>query len=72
MSQWLPIADLAQKVQAGELTAVALVEQALATIDSQQEFKAIIVTLAERARRRAQAIDAAIKAGQSAGRHHKW
>ena len=68
MSQWLPIADLAQKVQAGELTAVALVEQALATIAAKQEFKAIIVTLSERARTRAQAIDATIKAGQSAGR----
>lgn len=68
MSQWLPIAELAKKVQAGELSAAALVEQSFATIAQKEEFKAIIVTLPERARSRAQAIDAAIKAGQPAGR----
>jgi aspartyl-tRNA(Asn)/glutamyl-tRNA(Gln) amidotransferase subunit A len=68
MSQWLPIAELAQKVLAGELSAEALVEQSLATIAGKDEFKAIIVTLPERARARAQAIDAAVKAGRPIGR----
>lgn len=65
---WLPIADIAAKVQAGELTAAAMVEQALATIEEKQEYNAIIATTAERARERAAAIDAAVKNGENAGR----
>ncbi|HEV7455049.1 MAG TPA: amidase, partial [Candidatus Saccharimonadales bacterium] len=68
MSQWLPIADLAAKVQAGELKASDLVEQALRTIDQKQEYNAIIATTAERARERAASIDAAAKNGQPVGR----
>lgn len=65
---WLPIADIAAKVQAGELTAAAMVEQALASIEEKQEYNAIIATTAERARERAAAIDAAVKNGENAGR----
>lgn len=68
MSQWLPIAELAAKVQAGELTATELVEQALKTIEEEKEFNAIIATTAERARKRAAEIDAAVKDGKKIGR----
>jgi aspartyl-tRNA(Asn)/glutamyl-tRNA(Gln) amidotransferase subunit A len=68
MSQWLPIAELAAKVRAGELEAVALVEQALRTIQEKAEYNAIISVTAERARERAASIDAAIKNGQEAGK----
>ncbi|MET0779467.1 MAG: Asp-tRNA(Asn)/Glu-tRNA(Gln) amidotransferase subunit GatA [Candidatus Saccharimonadales bacterium] len=68
MSQWLPIVELAAKVQAGELKASDLVEQALRTIDEKKEYNAIIATTAERARTRAASIDAAAKNGQPVGR----
>ena len=65
---WLPIAEIAAKVQAGELKAVDLVEQALSAIEEKQEYNAIIATTAERARERAAAIDAAVKNGETIGR----
>lgn len=65
---WLPIADIATKVRAGELSAVDMVEQALAAIEAKKEYNAIIVTTAERARERAAHIDAAVKNGQNPGR----
>jgi aspartyl-tRNA(Asn)/glutamyl-tRNA(Gln) amidotransferase subunit A len=68
MSQWLPIAEMAAKVQAGNLSAVDLVEQALSTIEDKKAFNAIIATTAERARERAANIDAAVKNGQQVGR----
>lgn len=68
MSQWLPIAELAAKVAAGELKATDLVEQALRTIEEKKEYSAIIATTAERARERAASIDAAVKNGQPTSR----
>ena len=68
MSQWLPIAELARQVTAGELSASALVDKALATIAANQDYQAIIAIIPERARSRAKAIDAAVKAGQPVGR----
>lgn len=65
---WLPIAEIAAKVQSGELSAVDLVEQSLAAIEDKKEYNAIISTVAERARERAANIDAAIKNGKKAGR----
>jgi aspartyl-tRNA(Asn)/glutamyl-tRNA(Gln) amidotransferase subunit A len=65
---WPSIAELAAKVKAGKLTATELVEQALAEIDKKQEFQAILSTTAERARKRAAAIDAAVKNGEPVGR----
>ncbi len=67
-SQWLPIKELAAKVQLGELTAAALVEQALKTIADKQEYNAIIATTEVRARERAASIDAAVKNGEQVGR----
>lgn len=66
-SQWLPIAEIAAKVQSGELKAVDLVETALKTIEEKSEFKAIIVTTTERARARAIAVDAGDNKGRLAG-----
>lgn len=68
MSQWLPIKELAAKVQAGELKAADLVERALKIIEDKKEFDAIIITIADRARERAAAIDAAIQKGENVGR----
>lgn len=64
---WLPVADIAAQVQAGKLTAVDLVEQALAAIAEKSEYEAIITTTVERARERAAHIDAAIKNGEKVG-----
>lgn len=68
MGQWLSIADIAARVQKGELKAADLVEQALSTIEAKKEYDAIIVTTAERARERAAAIDAAVKNGEQVGK----
>ncbi|HSX34823.1 MAG TPA: Asp-tRNA(Asn)/Glu-tRNA(Gln) amidotransferase subunit GatA [Candidatus Saccharimonadales bacterium] len=68
MSQWLPIAELAAKVRAGELEAVDLVEQALRTIQEKAEYNAIISVTADRARERAASIDAAVKEGKEVGK----
>lgn len=68
MSQWLSIAELASKVQAGELKAVDLVEQSLKTIADKSEYQAIIATLDSAARERAQSIDAQIAKGDAVGR----
>lgn len=64
---WLPVADIADQVQAGKISAVAMVEQALRTIEEKSEFDAIIATIAERARGRAAHIDAAVKNGERVG-----
>lgn len=68
MSAWLPIAEIAEKVQKGELLAADLVEKALAAIAGHAEYKAIIATLAERARERAASVDAAVKNKHKVGR----
>jgi aspartyl-tRNA(Asn)/glutamyl-tRNA(Gln) amidotransferase subunit A len=65
---WLPIAEIASKVQAGELQAVDLVEQALAAIEEKKDYNAVIATTATRARERAASIDAAVKNGEQIGR----
>jgi Asp-tRNA(Asn)/Glu-tRNA(Gln) amidotransferase A subunit family amidase len=64
MMSWLPIAEIAAKVQSGELSALDMVEKSLATIEEKKEYNAIIATTAERARERAVHIDAAIKKGE--------
>lgn len=68
MAAWEPIADIASKVQAGELKAVDLVERSLAAIAEHESFKAIIAVTAERASHRAADIDAKVAAGENAGR----
>ncbi|MCA9325031.1 Asp-tRNA(Asn)/Glu-tRNA(Gln) amidotransferase subunit GatA [Candidatus Saccharibacteria bacterium] len=68
MSQWPAIADIAAAVQAGKMSATENVEKALKTIADKAEYKAIIVTLDENARRRAAEIDERIKKGENVGR----
>lgn len=65
---WLPIAEIADKVAKGELKAADLVERSLKVIEDKKEFDAIIATTADRARERAAAIDSAVKSGEKAGR----
>lgn len=66
-SQWLPIADMAAKVQSGQLKARALVEQALKTIAEKKEYDAVISVLEKRALERADAIDNEVQSGNTVG-----
>jgi aspartyl-tRNA(Asn)/glutamyl-tRNA(Gln) amidotransferase subunit A len=66
-SQWLPIAEIAAKVQAGELKAVDLVNQSLKTIAANKEYDAIIVTTEKRACERAAKVDSGEITGRLAG-----
>lgn len=68
MSQWLPIAEIAAKVQTGGLKATELVEQSLKTITDKAEYQAIIATTESRARERAAEIDARVAKGEKIGR----
>ncbi len=68
MSQWLAIADIAAKVNAGELKAADLVAQSLKTIADKAEYNAIIATLDDTAKKRAQEIDAHVATGKNVGR----
>src|SRR3990167_9406426 len=68
MGQWSSIADIAKKIQAGELKAKALVEQALAAIEDKSEYDAIISTTSERALQKASKIDEQVAGGHKVGR----
>ena len=68
MGAWLAIREIAAKVEAGELKAADLVEQALLTIADKKDFDAILWTLTDRARERAQQIDERVKKGEGVGR----
>jgi len=65
---WLSISDIAVKVQTGELKAIDMVEKSLSLIDENKDYDAIIVTLEDRARRRAIEIDEAVAGGDRVGR----
>lgn len=67
MAVWESIADIAAKVQRGELRASDLVEKSLAAIEESKEFNAIIVSTADRARERAKQVDAGDNKGRLAG-----
>jgi aspartyl-tRNA(Asn)/glutamyl-tRNA(Gln) amidotransferase subunit A len=67
-SQWLPIADIAAKVQAGELKAVDLVKKSLQTIADKKDYDAIIATIDKRTLERAKDIDARAAKGEKVGR----
>lgn len=66
-SQWPQLAEIAAKVQAGELKAVDLVEQSLKTIADKSEFNAIIAATEERARQRAAEIDQRVANSEKVG-----
>ncbi len=65
---WPSIAEIAQRVNDGQLSALDQVDRALEIIKGESEFKAIIATTKERARRRAEEIDAKVKNGKTVGR----
>jgi aspartyl-tRNA(Asn)/glutamyl-tRNA(Gln) amidotransferase subunit A len=67
MSQWPPIATIAKKVQAGELSASELVERALKTIDEKKEFSVVLEAIHDRAKTRAKEIDSRIAKGEKIG-----
>lgn len=68
MGVWLPIKDIATKVQAGELKARDLVEKSLQIIAEKQEYQAIIAVTEERAKERARAVDERVAKGEEVGR----
>ena len=68
MSDWLPVKQIAEQVNSGEVTAVSLVEKALSKIKDRADYQAIIATIEDRALERARAVDATVSAGKSAGR----
>jgi aspartyl-tRNA(Asn)/glutamyl-tRNA(Gln) amidotransferase subunit A len=67
-SQWPGIAEIAAKVQSGELKASELVERALKTIDDKKEFDAVITTIPGRAKERAREIDECVTKGEKVGK----
>ena len=68
MSVWPSIAEIAEKVQSGDLTAVDLVEKSLELVEKHQEFDAVIAVIEKRANQRAKEIDERIKNGEQVGR----
>ena len=68
MSAWPPISAIAQKVRTGDLHAAELVEQSLKAMEDNQDYKAVIATIPERARQRAKEIDQKVRAGEPIGR----
>lgn len=68
IESWPAIADIAKKVQIGEITAISQVEKALAAIDKSAEYNAILSTTADRARTRAAEIDEQVKNGKKVGK----
>ena len=68
MSGWPAIADIATRVQKGELKAVDLVKKSLAVIEEKKDFDATISTTKERALERAAEIDERVKKGEKIGK----
>lgn len=68
MAAWKAIAELADDVKNGAVTATELVEQALVAVAEKDEYMAIIAVLDEPARARAKRVDEAVKAGEKLGR----
>ena len=68
MSVWKPIAEIAADVNVGRTKAIDNIDLSLKLIEEKAEFKAIIATTADRARKRAAEIDARVARGENAGR----
>lgn len=65
---WDSISDIAKAVQNSQTTAASNVEKSLQAIADATEYKAIISTVDERARKRAQEIDSLVASGADAGK----
>ena len=68
MSEWSSIKEIVEDVTTGKVTALANVERSLRLIAEHQEFQAIISTIENRSKLRAQEIDEMISGGKSVGR----
>ena len=68
MASWMPIADIASKVQASEIKSLELVRQSLTAVNEKEDFGAIISVVEERALQRAAEIDSRAGRGQKIGR----
>lgn len=68
MKAWPSISTLVDDVLNGKVTAVSLVTEALDRIDKSSEYQAIISVMKDKSLKRAQDIDAMIKAGEKPGR----
>lgn len=66
--EWEPIAQIAAKVNKGEVTALSLVKKSLSLIEEHTEYNAVIAIVTERSKERAAEIDEKVKQGQDAGR----
>jgi aspartyl-tRNA(Asn)/glutamyl-tRNA(Gln) amidotransferase subunit A len=67
-ASWPAIAEIATKVQKGELKAADLVERSLKAIADGKEYDAIISTIEDRARERAKELDQRVANGEKLGR----
>ncbi|HET7673012.1 MAG TPA: Asp-tRNA(Asn)/Glu-tRNA(Gln) amidotransferase subunit GatA [Candidatus Saccharimonadales bacterium] len=65
---WKPISELAQDVNSGKVKSADLVEESLKRIGQKKEYNAIITTLEESARKRAEDIDKRVAKGENVGR----
>ncbi len=65
---WPSIAEIAEKVQLGELLAIDLVQDSFKRIEEADDYKSIIAPIKKRALERAKQIDDAVKAGDAIGR----
>ncbi|HYF96742.1 MAG TPA: amidase, partial [Patescibacteria group bacterium] len=65
---WKPIEEIAKDVESGKVKATELVDKSLRLIDQKKEYKAIIATLADSARKRAKQIDDKVAKGEKIGR----
>lgn len=68
MKAWEPIISLAEGVQNGTLSAVALVDEALQRLKATADYNLIISDLAEHAQQQAKAVDSRVKEGEAVGR----
>lgn len=68
MSYWKPLHELAASVSSAETSALSLVEDSLKRIEAAMDYSAVICTIDERAKQRANEIDAAVSKGEKVGR----
>lgn len=67
-NSWKPIAEIAQDVSSGKISAISLVKKSLSIIKEKQDYKAIISILEDSALKRAEIVDSQAKAGKKIGR----
>jgi len=68
ITQWEPIETLAKKVNAGQLSAVSLIQKSLDLIEKNKEYHSILSVNKKLALEHASQIDAQVKSGKQAGR----